>query len=151
MSVYLTELADGSTAWVFGLTQEEYTQSLNELSGPGTAEVLVEVGTSDRELTLREALQLASVYDGSTFDGEAGQIVEALCVLRDRLVTPSAQPSIELLLDDRTEARELADNLAGVTAAVLSKSYGNVDCDLDLQHIAGMRMQEWHERTWAPE
>ena len=148
MSVHLIDLAAGPAVWVYDFTQEEYDQ-LPERTNLEAQ--LDEVGDSERELTLREALQLASAYTGDEFDNEVGQIVEALCVLRDRLVTPSAQPSIELLLDDRTEARELADNLAGVTDAVLAKSYGNADCDLDLQHIAGMRMQEWHERTWAPE
>lgn len=42
------------------------------------------------DLTLDEALTIAEVYGGGEFDGEMGDIVSALCVLRDhvREVTP---------------------------------------------------------------
>lgn len=45
------------------------------------------------DLSLGEALEMASVYGGGEFDGEMGDIVSALCVLRDHITTNRAATS----------------------------------------------------------
>lgn len=63
MPVIFCEMPDGTDSWVF-----------DDDSGDAVG---------DRDLTLSEALQIAEYYGGGEFDGEVGQIVEALICLGD--------------------------------------------------------------------
>lgn len=61
-------------------------------------------------------------------------------------------PSVAILLDDRLEARELADDLATIVDmlahALATGSYDETVAGLQTAEEA---LQRWHERSWAPE
>lgn len=59
-----------------------------------------------------------------------------------------ALPDVTLLTQDRTEARELADRLAGVLDDVLEAvAHGHADANERGRHAEHV-LQEWHERSW---
>ena len=60
-------------------------------------------------------------------------------------------PSVAILRDDRAEARSLADELAVMLDEFIHHTCLGEPADPDELYAANALMQEWHERTWAPE
>lgn len=57
-------------------------------------------------------------------------------------------PSVLVLLDDRAEARELADDLATMLDELIRDPH---EPRVDRLEMAAALVQRWHERTWAPD
>lgn len=62
----------------------------------------------------------------------------------------SLHPSVAVLLSDRLEARELADDLATMLDRLLSQLNHRIEPDFDDVLALENVMQRWSERTWAP-
>lgn len=104
-------------------------------------------------MTLREAFEVARRVapdaPPETPPTPVSVLTDALLVFAARLGDPCL-PSVELLLDDRREARDLADNLAAMLDELHSLAVRESDDLLDSIEAAAELLQEWHERSWAP-